>query len=55
MTVCSTKNASYCRQLGADHVICYDQSSIDEELQQMVAVHGPFQLVLDTVTSIDSR
>ena len=62
--VCSAKNAALCRSIGAHAVAAYDQPGNDAaprdaliaSLESMVARRErPFDLVIDTVTSNDTR
>ncbi len=39
--VCSSRNAGFVRELGADHVLAYDKTNIHEH-------HGKYDLVIDT-------
>jgi len=56
--VCSNKNATFCRTMGATDVIAYDVDagnvSMREKLAQ-AAEGSPFTLVMDCVSSADSR
>jgi|TARA_B110000967_G_scaffold187779_1_gene209990 NADPH:quinone reductase-like Zn-dependent oxidoreductase len=60
--VCSAKNASFVKRLGADHVVAYDAPSgsnadvvVDALRAVVVANKKPFDLVIDCVTSHDTR
>mmetsp|Transcript_17378 Transcript_17378/g.40402 ORF Transcript_17378/g.40402 Transcript_17378/m.40402 type:complete len:454 (+) Transcript_17378:4780-6141(+) len=51
--VCSAPNADFCRRHGADAVVPYDTQASPEHLVQALREHGPFDVVLDCVTSGD--
>ena len=54
--VTSSRNADFVRDLGADIIILYDQSSnLFDELHAATSMHGPFNLVFDSVSSHDPR
>lgn len=52
-TVCGTKNADFCEQLGATEIVDYTKNQVFEELQASPA--KPFGVVMDCVTSADPR
>ena len=54
--VCSSRNAFFVRNLGADRVIAYDKTAdLIQDLAIAVDDMGPFSMVLDTVSSSDAR
>ncbi|CAF0925823.1 unnamed protein product [Adineta steineri] len=54
--VASSRNAAFVKSLGADEVLLYDRSvNIFEDLHHIRSLHGPFDLVFDSVSSHDPR
>ena len=55
--ICSAKNMHFVSgACGADAVVIYDgEVSVEEALKRQAALHGPFDLVLDCVSSHDPR
>ncbi|KAJ1460616.1 hypothetical protein M885DRAFT_593387 [Pelagophyceae sp. CCMP2097] len=53
--ICSGANEAFVRYCGAAKVLDYTKCEVFEELKADVAVHGPFDVVLDCVSSNDSR
>lgn len=53
--VCSGKNAEFVKTLGAMHVVDYTSEDLLEKLGEIVSQEGPYDLVMDCVSSHDSR
>ena len=53
--VCSTPNVDMVKSLGASDVVDYRAGDAIEGLKALVAKHGMFDMVFDTVSSADSR
>ena len=52
-SICSSKNADFCRRCGATHIVDYTQNDLSKQLE--TAPGRPFDVVLDCVTSADPR
>ncbi|ORY84993.1 hypothetical protein BCR37DRAFT_345292 [Protomyces lactucae-debilis] len=48
---CSSKNAEFCKQLGAEEVLAYDQCDILTSLRERAAQFGEFDHVVDNIGS----
>lgn len=53
--VCSAANEAFVRRCGATTVVDYTDGDVVEKLTAAVAARGPFDVVLDTVSSSDPR
>jgi NADPH:quinone reductase-like Zn-dependent oxidoreductase len=53
VTICSTRNIDFVKQCGATRVVDYSKMSSTDEMVQEVFRDGPFDLILDCVTSGD--
>ncbi|KAK3243564.1 hypothetical protein CYMTET_46791 [Cymbomonas tetramitiformis] len=53
--VCSGKNAEFVKSLGAVHVVDYASEDFLEKLGEIVSREGPYDLVMDCVSSHDSK
>lgn len=51
--ICSTKNASYVKELGADEVIDYTAQDIVSTLEERVHITGQSDLIVDCVGGTD--
>lgn len=52
----SSRNADFVKSLGADRILCYDQTdNILADLHTITSSHGRFDLVFDSVSSHDTR
>lgn len=55
--ICSKRNVDFCYQLGATHVVTYDNDNTDDDVMTQLSKLPsiPFDIVLDCVTSDDPR
>jgi NADPH:quinone reductase-like Zn-dependent oxidoreductase len=54
--VAGSRNVDFVKGLGADEILVYDRSpDILEDLRTTTSLHGPFDLVFDSVSSHDPR